>query len=90
MNWSRLFRFGSEGVMRRLPIAIHFVISGGISAMLIIVQPSIRPLIVAFNDGNLGLWSSILLLFAGMPLYVAFFAYLASTKAILDWLLDGK
>lgn len=90
MSWSRLYKFGDEGYVRRFPVALHFLLSGVTSAMLILMQPEIRPLVVAFNDGNLGIWGSLLAAVIGVPMYMFFFLYLASTKAVLDWLLDGK
>lgn len=90
MNWSRLYKFGDEGLVRRFPVVLHFVVSASIGGFLIFLQPSVRPLVLAFNDGTLGLWGSAFAILIGIPLFMTFFAYLASTKAVLDWLLDGK
>lgn len=90
MNWSRLFEFGDEGYVRRFPVALHFLLSGLTSAVLILWRPNIYPLVVTFNDGSLGIWGSLLVAVIGAPMYMFFFLYLASTKAVLDWVLDGK
>lgn len=90
MYLTKLFKFGDEGGVRRFPLALNFLLSGSISALLILIRADVLPLIRAFNDSELSHWEMAILLPVSALIYMLFFVYLASTKAVLDWVLDGK
>ncbi|MBY5931828.1 hypothetical protein KUV51_02350 [Tateyamaria omphalii] len=90
VDLSRLYRFGDEGGLRRFPILLNVALSAVLGAIFVLIGPHIFPAVRAFNDGALSVADMIILLIVGLPMYLLFFVYLASLKAVLDWVLDAK
>lgn len=89
MDLSRLTKMGDEGGIRRFPILLHLALSAAIAAILALLQPYIFPLLSAFNQGALAPMEMFLAFVLAVPIFAVFHLGLASTKAIIDWLLDG-
>lgn len=84
------FMQGDSGLLRRIPVAFHFLIVGALLGMFQVVSPQFRRLLISFNESATLSWETLLIVFVLLVGYAFTLILLASTKILVEWLVDGK
>lgn len=84
------FEQGREGLLRRVPIIFHVLIVGALLAMFQVVSPQFKQVLISFNDSATFSWGSLLIIIVLLMGYLLTLILIASTKILVEWLVDGK
>lgn len=81
---------GQHGFFRRVPIVFHLIIVGGLLSVFQLSKNNFVALLINVNEQGTFNWITAAGLGVLLVGYIFILILLASTKVLVDWLVDGK